>query len=126
MPPVILKYVNEVFGNDWIFQQHGTKLQQHFLTPQWCHDNFLSFIDKTRWASNSSDLNPLNYSICHEIINAIDWKRVKLQATLIPQNCGSQKLVNELFLKVVLVGLIDCIVFIKTMEVISDNKGIHI
>ena len=32
-----------------------------------------------------------------------------------------ENFVNQLFLKVVLVGLIDCIVFIRTMEVIYDR-----
>ena len=49
--------VDQVFGNDWIFQQDGTKLHWHHLTQQQCRDNFLSFIDKNRWLSNSTDLN---------------------------------------------------------------------
>ena len=45
---VALKYGSKVFGNDWIFQQDGAKLQQYFLTQDWCRNNFSSFIDKDR------------------------------------------------------------------------------
>ena len=32
--PVALKYDNKVISNDWVFQQDGTKLHQHFLTHE--------------------------------------------------------------------------------------------
>ena len=32
--PVTLKYDNKVISNDWVFQQDGTKLHQHFLTHE--------------------------------------------------------------------------------------------
>ena len=34
--PVALKYGNETFGRDWVFQQDGTKPHSHYLTQQWC------------------------------------------------------------------------------------------
>ena len=80
---VALKYGKKVFGNDWVFQQDGAKPQQHFLTQQWCRSSFLSFIDKDRWPPKSPALNPLDYSIQHEIANTIDWKKIKSKATLI-------------------------------------------
>ena len=32
--PVALKYGNETFGRDWIFQQDGAKPHSHHLTQQ--------------------------------------------------------------------------------------------
>ena len=61
--PVALKYENEVFVSDWVFQQDGAQPHSHHLTQQWCRDNFPSFIDKDHWHPNSSDLNPLDYLI---------------------------------------------------------------
>ncbi|CAF4142455.1 unnamed protein product, partial [Rotaria magnacalcarata] len=34
--PVALKYGNEMFGNDWIFQQDNATPYTHILTQQWC------------------------------------------------------------------------------------------
>ena len=34
--PVALKYGNETFGRDWIFQQDGAKPHSHHLTQHWC------------------------------------------------------------------------------------------
>ena len=44
--PVALKYGNDMFGDDWPFQQHGTKPHVHEITQEWCAKNFPSFIDK--------------------------------------------------------------------------------
>ncbi|CAF2046656.1 unnamed protein product [Rotaria magnacalcarata] len=93
--PVALKYGSKVFGNDWIFQQDGAKPHQHYLTQQWCLNNFPSFIDKDRWPPNSPDLNPLDYSIWDELANAISWNKVKLKTTLIQQLKSSINKVRE-------------------------------
>ena len=34
--PVALKYGNETFGGDWVFQQDGATSHSHHLTPEWC------------------------------------------------------------------------------------------
>ncbi|CAF3774122.1 unnamed protein product [Rotaria magnacalcarata] len=93
--PVALEYGNKVFGNDWIFQQDGAKPHQHYLTQQWCRNNFPSFIDKDCWPPNSPDLNPLDYSIWDELANAIDWNKVKSKSTLIQQLNSSVKKIRE-------------------------------
>ena len=33
--PVALKYGNETFGRDWVFQQDGATSHSHHLTPEW-------------------------------------------------------------------------------------------
>ena len=75
--PVALKYGTEVFGDKWIFQQDGAKAHQDHLKEEWCWDNFLSSIDKDCWPPNSSDLNLLGYSVWEELINIIDWNKVR-------------------------------------------------
>ena len=57
---VALKYGNQVFGSDWVFQQDCAQSHSHHLTQQWCRDNVPSCIDMNRWLPNSRDLNPLN------------------------------------------------------------------
>ena len=59
--PVALKYGNETFGRDWVFQQNGATPHSHHLTQQWCRDNFPSFNDNDCWPPDSPDLNPLDY-----------------------------------------------------------------
>ena len=44
--PIALKYGNNAFGDDWIFQQDGAMPHQHYLTQKWCQENFPSFVDK--------------------------------------------------------------------------------
>ena len=83
--PVALKYGNETFGGDWVFQQDGARLHLHHLTQQWCRDSFPSFIDNNCWPRNRLDLNPLDYSIWDELVNAINWNNVKSKTTLIRQ-----------------------------------------
>ena len=61
--PVALKYGNQMFGDDWVFQQDGVTSHTHHLTQQWCKVNFPTFIDKNHWPPNSPDLNPLDNSI---------------------------------------------------------------
>ena len=102
MLPVALKYGNEVFGSDWVFQQDGTRPHSHHLTQQWCRDNFPSFIDKNRWPLNSPGSNPLEYSIWDELVNTISSNKVKSRITLIQQLKSTFKNIYEsVVLKVV-------------------------
>ncbi|CAF5215756.1 unnamed protein product [Rotaria magnacalcarata] len=74
--PVALKYGNQFFGSDWVFQQDGAKPHSHHLSQKWCRDNFPTFIEKDRWPPNSPDLNPLDYSIWDQLVNNINWNKV--------------------------------------------------
>lgn len=83
--PVALKYGNDVLGNDWIFQQDGAKPHTHHLSQQWCESHFPAFFDKDRWPPNSPYLNPLDYCLCDELAQAIDWDGVSSKETLIDE-----------------------------------------
>ncbi|CAM4784202.1 unnamed protein product [Rotaria magnacalcarata] len=93
--PVALKYGNQVFCSDWVFQQDGAKPHSHHLTQQWCRDNFPSFIDEDHCLPNSPDLNPLDYSIWDELANSINWSKVQSKTTLIQQIKSSFKNIRE-------------------------------
>ena len=77
MLPIALKYGSKVFGSDWLFQQDGARPHSHHLTQQWCRDNFPPFMDKVHWPPNSPDLNLLDYSIWNELVNTINWEKIK-------------------------------------------------
>ncbi|CAF4691140.1 unnamed protein product [Rotaria socialis] len=81
--PVALKYGNELFGNDWIFQQDNATPHTHILTQQWCQEHFPTFIDEDHWPPNSPDLNPLDYCIWDEFVGHINWNNVQSKVTLI-------------------------------------------
>ena len=81
--PVPLKYGNETFGNDWIFQQDNATPDTHILREQWCHDHFPMFIDKDHWSPNSPDLNSLDYFIWDEFAGHTNWNNVQSKVTLI-------------------------------------------
>ena len=94
--PVALKYGNNTFGDNWIYQQDGATSHTHHLTQQWCRDNFPNFIDKDHWPPNSPDLNPLGYSIWNELVKAIKWNKVNSKVTLIKQlKCAVKKISNK-------------------------------
>ena len=46
-------------------------------------DISVTFVPYDRWPSNSPDLNPLDYGIWNELVQAMNWKRVRSKATLI-------------------------------------------
>ncbi|CAF3217753.1 unnamed protein product [Rotaria sp. Silwood2] len=56
--PVALEYGNQIFGNDWIFQQDGAMPHVHHLTQEWYRNNFPAFLNKDCWPANSLDLKP--------------------------------------------------------------------
>ena len=94
--PVALKYRNASFSHNWVFQQDGAQASHsHHLTQQWCRGNFPSFIDNDCWPRNSPDLNPLDYSIWDELLNIINWNKVKWKTTLIQQLKSSFKSIRE-------------------------------
>ena len=81
--PVALKYGNDVFGDQWTFQQDGARPHTHSKSQEWCAQHFPSFIDKDHWPPNSPDLNPLDYCIWNELAQAIKWDIVTSRETLI-------------------------------------------
>ncbi|CAF3402410.1 unnamed protein product [Rotaria socialis] len=93
--PVALKYGNQFFGSDWVFQQDGAKPHSHHLSQKWCRDNFPTFIEKDRWPPNSPDLNPLDYSIWDQLVNNINWNKVYSKTTLIMELKLSVKKISE-------------------------------
>ena len=46
--PIALKYGNEVFDDNCIFQQDGANWRRDHLTEEWRRDNFPSLIGKDR------------------------------------------------------------------------------
>ena len=83
--PGALKYGNKVFGNDWTFQQDNTRPHIHHPTQKWCRDHFPSFIDEDHWPSNSSVLNPLDYSGWDELAEGMDWTQISIKQDLIDE-----------------------------------------
>ena len=83
--PVALKYGNNVFGDDWTFQQDGAKPHTHKLSQKWCNDHFPGLIDKDHWPPNSPDLNPLDYSIWDEFVHQLNWNEAQSKKTLIAE-----------------------------------------
>ena len=81
--PVALKHGNDMFGDDWTFQQEGAKAYIHEKSQEWRAKNFPSFIDKDHWPPNSPDLNPLDYCVWNEIAQVIKWNTVIPKKTLI-------------------------------------------
>ena len=76
---VALKYRNQVLGNHWIFHQDGAKPQSHYLIQQWCRENFPTFINSENRSPISPYLNPLACSVWNELVNAVNWDKVKLR-----------------------------------------------
>ena len=65
--PVALKYSNNMFEDDWTFQQDGTRPHIHENSQEWYTKNFPSFINKDHWPPSSPDLNPLDYCVWNQV-----------------------------------------------------------
>ena len=57
--------------------------------------NYIIIIDNDYWPPNSPDLNPLDYSIWDELVNTINWKKIKSKTTSIQQLKSSFKNIRE-------------------------------
>lgn len=113
-------YGNNIFGEKWTFQQDGATPHTHHLTQQWCRDNLPSFIDKDHWPPNSPDLNPLDYCIWNELVNAMDWCKISSKDTLIQEiKKGVKKISKDVILK-------SCDSWTKRLNCILKNDGCYI
>ena len=83
--PVALKFGNDMFGTDWIFQQDNANPHIHKKSQKWYDQHFPCFIDKDHWPPNSPDLNPLDYSIWDELAHQVNWDAVTSKTTLISE-----------------------------------------
>ena len=68
------RFGTSVHGMNWTFAQDGATPHTHHLTQQWCSDHLCSFIPKNIWLPNSPDVNPLDYCIWHELVDAMRWQ----------------------------------------------------
>ena len=115
--PVALKYGNEMFGDDWTFQQDNARPHVHAKLQEWCVNNFPSVIDKNHWPPNSPDLNPLDYCIWNEFAQAVKWNTVTSKKTLI---IGIKRAVKEISKDVVFES---CLSWTKRLYRMSQDKG---
>ncbi|CAF0755279.1 unnamed protein product [Didymodactylos carnosus] len=95
--PVALKCGNKMLGMDWTYQQDGAIPHTHHLNQKWCADHFFSFIPKDRWPPNSPDLCSIDYSLWHELGEAMNWNHVTTKATLIDEIKRSVKKINAMY-----------------------------
>ena len=114
---VALKYGNEVLGRDWIFEEDGAKPHSHYLTQQWCRNNFPTFINNKNWPPNSPYLNSLGFSIWDELVNAIDRDKIKSKTALIQQIKLAHKKVRESLV------FESCVNWINRLYRIYQNDG---
>ena len=80
---IALKSRNRMLGDSWTYQQDGAKPHLRQLVDKRCADNFLSFISKDCWPSNSPDLFPLDYGLWNELAKSINWNKITKKATMI-------------------------------------------
>ena len=115
--PVALKFGNKMLVDNWVYQQDGATPHTHQLSQDWCAQHFPSFIPKDRWPAKSPDLNPLDYSIWNELVQAMDWGRIKTKLTLIEELKRSVKKVkSEIVLE-------SCNSFSKRLYRLLKNDG---
>ena len=63
VPPVVLQFGKDMFGDNWTFRQDGGRPHIHQKTEDWCRPDFSCLIDKDYWPPKIPDLNPLDYCI---------------------------------------------------------------
>lgn len=80
---VALMFGNNMFRNDWTFQQDGARPDIHAKSQEWCTKSFPFFIDENHWPPNSPDLNSWDYCIWNEFAELINWDAFTSKQTLI-------------------------------------------
>ena len=118
--PVVLKFGSKHFGGNWTFQQDGATAHTDKRTQKWCADNLPAFIEKKRWPANSPDLNPLDYSVWNELVQAIKWDKVTSKYTLKSQ---IQLAVKKIRQDVVLDS---CRAFYTRIRRLAESDGTYI
>ena len=115
--PVVKKFGDKMLGDNWTFQQDNAPAHRHQLTQEWCSQNLPSFIPQERWPANSPDFNPLDYCLWNELVQAIEWRKVKTKLTLIAE---LKRAVKKIRLEVVAQSVDD---FSKRMYRTLQNDG---
>ena len=112
--PVALKYANDMFEDDWTFQQDGARPHIHENSQECCAKNFPSLIDKNHWPPNSPDLNRLDSCVWDKSaqVKHID---IGKDTNCDVKTCRQRDVVACL-------GPIECS---KTKEIILNNKIQH-
>ncbi|CAM4746049.1 unnamed protein product [Rotaria magnacalcarata] len=118
--PIALKFGNDMFGNDWTFQQDGARPHTHAKSQEWCAKHFPSFIDKDHWPPNSPDLNPLDYCIWNKFAQLVKWDTVTSKTTLIT---ALKRAVREISQDVVEKS---CASWTNRLHRLSQDKGNYI
>ena len=106
-----------MLGDNWIYQQDGATPHTHQLTQAWCARHLASFIPKDRWPANSSNLNPLDYCIWNELVEAMNCSRIKTKLTLIE---GLKRSIKKVKPEIVLESCND---FPKRLYRLLQNDG---
>ena len=83
--PVVLKHGNKMMGSSWTYQQDGATAHTHHLSQAWCATHLPVFVPKDRWPPNSPNLNPLDYILWNEIVQAMKWGRITTKDTSIQE-----------------------------------------
>jgi hypothetical protein len=118
--PVALKCGNKMMDKSWTFQQDGATPHRHHLSQRWCAEHMPAFISHNRWPPNSPDLNPLGYSIWNELVQRMNWQRVRTKVTFIQE----LKLAVKKILVETVVHSVDN--FTVRLRLILNNKGDYI
>ena len=93
--PVGLKFGNKMLGDNWIYQQDGAIPHTHQLTQEWCDDIYHSLYPKIDDQQIvGPDLIPLDCCIWNELVEAVDWSRIKTKLILIKELKSSIKKVK--------------------------------
>ena len=73
--PVALKFGNKMLADNWIYTN---KTELHHILKHGVHTLYPKNIDGT-------NLNPLDYCIWNELVEAMDWSRIKTKLTFIEE-----------------------------------------
>lgn len=93
--PVAKKYGDKTYDDNWTYQQDGATCHTSGLSIEWIKANFPNFIPEDRWPANSPDLNPLDYCVWNEFVQAMNWDRVTSKAALINELKSAVKRINR-------------------------------
>ncbi|CAF1182692.1 unnamed protein product, partial [Didymodactylos carnosus] len=83
--PLTKQWINGLYIKGALIEETIAPAHKDGLSQQWRADNLSPSIPTDRWAPNSPDLNPLDYSIWNELVQAMNYEHVTTKATLIEE-----------------------------------------
>ena len=98
MIPTVKQDGLELIGDDFVFQQDGSRVHTSKISLKSIQENSISIIEPNCWLTNSPYLNPMDYFFWNEVSSRLKQKKISNREELID---AIKRTVQEIHLKMI-------------------------